>query len=195
MKGLYFLLGVGVGAVGAYFLLKDRFAAQAQEEIDSVKEAYGQALDKVNGNEEKAEEELVKVKDEKPPIREYFKKIDEGGYKDYATKVEKPEDPAHKPFKEEPHVITPDEFGELENYEHESLILYGDNVLAWEIDDEIFEDVEEKIGNDYLKHIGEYEDNVVYIRNDIEKVDYAIYRDTRTYQEVSGKKPRPVTEE
>ena len=193
MKGLYFLLGVGVGAVGAYFLLKDKFAAQAQEEIDSVKAAYTERINEIEDSLD-PEEDLVKVKEEKPPIREYFKKIDESGYKNYSTKVEKPVDPSHEPFNENPYVIKPDEFGELENYEQESLIYYSDKVLAWEIDDGIFEDVEEKIGKDFEDHIGEYEDNAVYIRNDIEKTDYAIYKDDRSYQEVSGKKPRPVTE-
>ena len=188
MKGLYFLLGVGVGAVGAYFLLKDKFEMQAQEEIDSVKEFYSKR------NEEKVENkegEEVKVKDEKPPIKEYFKKIDQ--YKNYNTPVEKPVDPAKEPFNEDPYSIKPDEFGDIEDYEQTSLMLYSDNVLAWELDDEIFEDADEKLGPGFEDHIGEYEDNVAYIRNDIEKTDYAIYRDTRTYTEVSGR-PRPVEE-
>lgn len=193
MKGLYFLLGFGVGAVGAYFLLKDKFAEQAQEEIDSVKETYKNMY--APDTDKELIEEPVKVKDEKPPIKEYFKKIDESGYKNYSTKVEKPVDPAHEPFNEEPYIIKPDEFGEIDNYEQESLIFYGDKVLAYEMDDEVFEDAEEKICPDFEDHIGEYEDNVVYIRNDIEKTDYAIYKDTRTYEEVSGKKPRPVMEE
>lgn len=190
MKGLYFLLGVGVGSAVTYFVLKDKFAAIAQEEIDSVKDAYKPI------HKQEQEEPIKTNMEEKPPIKEYFKKVEESGYKDYSTKVERPDDPVHKPFREDAYIITPEEFGEIEDYEQESLIIYSDGVIANDIDDEIFEEADEKLTPDFNDHIGDYEDNVVHIRNDIEKTDYAVYRDNRTYEEVTGNKPsRPVAEE
>lgn len=181
MKGtIIFLTGFACGAAGAYFFLKDKFRQYADEEINSVKEVYNMRNEK--------EEDPVKVKNEKPPIKEYFKKVEDSGYKDYSTKIERPEDPVHKPFNEDPYVIKPDEFGEIEDYEQESLILYSDGVLAYETNDEIF-DADEKLMPDFYDHVGEYEDGAVYVRNDIEKTDYAIYKDVRTYEEVSGIKP------
>ncbi len=192
MKGLYFLAGMAIGSIGTYFIMKDRFAAMAQAEIDSVKEAYKEK--KTEQKEISAEEPVKTNMEEKPPIKEYFKKISEEGYKDYSTKFTRPEDPAHKPFDEDPYIISPEDFNESD-YEQDSLMLYSDGVLAWEENDEIFTDAEEKLGTEFKDHIGDYEDNVVYIRNDVTRMDYAVYKDDRSYEEVTGKKPDPVEEE
>lgn len=192
MKGLYFLAGMAVGSICTYFILKDRFAAQVQEEIESVKSTYRERKAEEIAE---VEESVVKTNmEEKPPIKEYFQKISEEGYKDYSTKFTKPEDPVHKTFTEDPYIITPEEFNES-GYEQDSLMLYSDGVLAWEDNDEIFTDSEEKLGTEFKDHIGDYEDNVVYIRNDVTKMDYAVYKDDRSYEEVTGKKPDPVEEE
>jgi hypothetical protein len=193
-KGLYFVLGLACGAAGAYLYLKDRYERYAQEEIDSVKEAYGKKLDEIYGATELVQEpekdgfSPVHLKSTKPDLMEFAKIVREKNYTSYATKVETPEDQVHKKFSEDPEYIKPDEFGEIEDYEKVSLNYFADGILADEIDDEIFEDAEEKLG-DFVSHFGEHEDNAVYIRNDIDKVDYYIFKDERSYEEVTGKKP------
>ena len=195
-KALYFLLGVGVGAAGAYFYLIDKFDKYAQEEIDSVKEAYRTVKEPVDKAEESEEiEEEIHITHTKPSLKELknLRKIsNDAGYKDYSTKVPKAEDPIHKPFNEDPQIIQPDEFGELgSDYEKVSLIYYADDVIAYELDDEIFENAEQTLGENYWEHFGEFEENAMYVRSDIEKTDYYISKDERTYEEVSGRnKPR-----
>ena len=51
-------------------------------------------------------------------------------------------------------------------------------------DDEIVEDIEDKIGFDALSHFGEYEEDSVFVRNDRIKCDYEILLDQRKYSEV-----------
>lgn len=194
-NAIIFLAGVACGAAGAYFFLKDKFADIAQKEIDSVKDSYKKVaiLTIQDDGSVKEVDPPVTVKNEKPPIKEYFKTIEK--YQNY-NKVEVPEDSVHKSFNEDPYVISPEEFGEIEDYEQESLVLYSDGVLANDVDDEIFEEADEKLTPDFDDHFGDYEENAVHIRNDIEKTDYAIYKDSRSYEEVTGNKPsRPVMED
>ncbi len=196
-KVLYFVLGLGVGAAGSYFYLRTKFDQIAQDEINSVKEAYADKLDEIKaslepGPEKQSKEEPVKLKHQKPDLMEFSKMVKKEGYRDYSTKVEKPEDPIHEPFNPDPYEITEDEFGELEDtYEKVSLIFYSDKVLAYESDDNVFEYTDERLTPDFDDHFQEGSDKeeVVYIRNDIEKVDYAIYKDNRTYKEVTGNEP------
>lgn len=193
-KALYFLLGAACGAAGAYFYLKDKFERYAQEEIDSVKETYH----KENSSESKDEDTVLEINLEDKPsleelkmLRRHEKEVKKEGYKDYSTKIPKVEDPIHKPFNEEPYIIQPDEFGELTDYDKVSLIYYADDVIAYEIDDEIFENAEQTLGEAYWEHFGEFESDGMYVRSDIDKTDYYISKDDRTYEEVSGKnKPR-----
>lgn len=185
-KALYFLLGLGVGAAGSYFYLKGKFEQYAQEEIDSVKEMY---------KAQKTEEE--------DPEEEYFEKTSSiaerikknNGYVDYSTKVERPVDPMHKPFSEEPEIITEDEFGELEEYEKVTLSYYFDGVLADNLSDEIVEDAESKVGKDYITRLIDDEEDIVFVRNDIEKIDYEIVKNLQTYEEVTGNDPSPAETE
>jgi len=86
-------------------------------------------------------------------------------------------------------VISPDSFGEMDDYNRISLTYYADGVLADE-DDEVVDDVDATVGSDALNHFGEYEDDSVFVRNDSRKCDYEILLDTRNYADVVKKKPR-----
>lgn len=199
-KVLYFVLGLGVGAAGSYFYLRTKFDQIAQDEINSVKEAYADKLDEIRaGLEPEAEcdekdekgEKPVKLKHQKPDLMEFSKMVKKEGYRDYSTKTEKPDDPARQPFNPDPYEITEEEYEELRDlYDKVSLIFYSDKVLAYESDDNVFEYTDERLTPDFDDHFKKNNDEeVVYIRNDIEKVDYAIYKDNRTYKEVTGNEP------
>ena len=54
-----------------------------------------------------------------------------------------------------PYVISPEEFGEFEDYERISLSYYADQVLADE-DDEKVDDVDNVVGLESLTHFGEF---------------------------------------
>ena len=87
---------------------------------------------------------------------------------------------------EEPYVISPEEFGEMYDYEKISLTYFADGVLADDADEAI-EDVDEIVGSDALNHFGEYEDDSVYVRDDRKMVDYEILLDTRNYEDFIAK--------
>lgn len=188
-RALYFLLGVGVGAAGAYFYLKDKYEKYTQEEIESVKQAYKEKSGIANAEPEKEEEQ------EEAPTSVAERIIKNNGYTDYRTKYEREPDPAHKPFSEDPEIISEEDFGEMDEYEKVTLTLYADGVLADDITDEIVDRPEEKVGTDYLDRLTKDGEDAVFVRNDIEKTDYEIVKNLQTYKEVTGNDPSPETEE
>lgn len=87
-----------------------------------------------------------------------------------------------------PHIITPEEFGENEEYDTISLTLYSDGILADDADKPI-DDVDEVIGKESLEHFGEYEDDSIFVRNDKLKCDYEVLIDERKYAQILEDKP------
>ena len=85
-------------------------------------------------------------------------------------------------------MITPREYGSIDEYEQIILVFWKDHVLT---DDnfDIVEDIEDCVGFESLNHFGEYMDDVVYVRNDRTKCDYEISLDLRTYEEVVRERP------
>lgn len=83
---------------------------------------------------------------------------------------------------ERPYVISPDEFGEKDGYENVTLTYYADGVLT-DYFDNVISNVDEVVGFDSLDHFGEYEDDVVFVRNEKMETDYEILRDLRDFNE------------
>ena len=126
--------------------------------------------------------------EEKPDISEYAARLEREGYTNYsnASAGEKKEEQEAMEMK--PYVISPEEFGEFEDYERISLSYYADQILADE-DDEKVEDVDNVVGLESLAHFGEFEDDSVFVRNDRLKCDYEILLDQRTYSDVIKQRP------
>lgn len=175
-----FVAGVALGALVTWKLVKKKYEQIAQEEIDSVKEIFSKK--EKNENKEDSDDGIPSWKN--PDSSETL-------YSDYAKRYAANSavfQNTQEKNKEEhnvdrPYVISPDEFGELDDYECISLTHYSDGVLA-DDDDELVEDVDNVVGEDYAEHFGEYEDDSVFIRNDKFKCDYEILLDRRKYSEL-----------
>lgn len=184
ITGFSFLLGMGIGAYVTYMYVKDMYAEIAQEEINSVKEAYikkTKNLQKDVITEDENKEKVDKAKN-KPDISEYAVKLKESGYTNYSEISQEDNDV------EVPYVIAPEDYGENDEYETISLTYYSDGVLTDE-DDEVITNPGELVGRDFASHFGDYEDDSVFIRNDNRKIDFEILMDYRTYQDVLKAKP------
>lgn len=193
MAFLAFIAGAGMGSVCTWQLLKRKYELIAQEEIDSVKASFAtrERFDKagklcLKAFQEGLESEPYDLKD----FKKYVSIVQKEGYTDYSRSVEEKKGEA---FVEKPYVISPDEFGEFEEYEKISLTYYADEVLADENDEEV-DDVDEIVGEESLNHFGEYEDDSVFVRNDRLKCDYEILLDQRNYSDVAKTRPHRVEE-
>lgn len=172
MKGilssfLIFTAGAAIGSVVTWKLVKTKYERIAQEEIESVKETFARRNEREVKKESKPVEKIDTYEIPKDPTRvRYENIIDEQGYTDYPREDD---DDMDKPY-----IIAPDEFGEVFGYETISLYYYADdNVLTDDMDD-IICDVENTVGNDFMNHFGEYEDDSVHIRNVKRHTDYEV---------------------
>ena len=165
-----FVFGAAAGSVPTWYLTKKKYEKIAQEEIDSVKKTRRAEIKFVDDTS-------ITPKEEK----EYSDIVNNQGYLKYTgSSNNKGKDKTVIEQSERPYVISPDEVGELEDYETVSLTYYADEVLADE-QDHMIEDLEGTVGEESLSHFGEYEDDSVYVRNDRLKCDFEILRDERFF--------------
>lgn len=203
-----FLIGAAAGAGGSWYYFKRKYERIAQEEIDSVKERFSNSIHVVVKDGDKKEEAPKEQKpayETKPDIMDYAKRLSTEGYrKDYSNLSNEDEDEDDKEtappppqesytgaktnYAKDPYVISPDEFGEYDDYSKISLTYYADNMIA-DDNDEPLEDVEGTIGWESLMRFGEYEDDALHVRNERLKVDYEILKDLRKYSDVLEDKP------
>lgn len=188
-----FILGAAVGSGITWYFLKDKYEKLAQEEIDSVKEVFSKRASDISEKDEPQND--VEDIPEEPTDKEldsYKQFMNKVEYTDYSTnkttdiKQEKANEPEHE---ERPYVITPEEFGELDDYDQISLTYYSDQILTDE-NNELVEDVDRVVGFESLNHFGEYEDDSVYVRNDRLKCDYEILMDCRKFTDVLKNLPQ-----
>ena len=197
-----FLAGAAISGLSAWFATKKvcrkKYAKIAQEEIDSVKERF--TAPKVEAAkkfiEEKKNQELkstttkAKQATNKPSLSEYAKNIK--SYVNYSNSESK-EDIGSNGLKRisfKPsgaiEVIEPEEYGDDEDYDKIELTLYADGILADE-DNEIIEDPNGIIGVGNIKHMGEYEEDALHIKNEPRKAYFEILKDHRKYEDATGK--------
>ena len=204
LKGvLIFVLGAAAGSLATWKLIEKKYKDIAQEEIDSVKDTFSKMKkneypdkledypdfeefddsDDSDDEEEEPKPEQKIDRNNKPDIVEYAKILSETGYTNYAERQDKKEKKGVEPVEDErPYVISPDEFGEKDGYENVTLTYYADGVLT-DYFDNVISNVDEVVGFDSLDHFGEYEDDVVFVRNEKMETDYEILRDLRDFNE------------
>lgn len=190
---LLFTAGVAVGSLVTWRYFKTKYEV-VEDEIEEKTE-------KPEGESEEEDPEVLESKSnygKKPPLKDYVKMVEDYGYKPKTHMEEVEEEIANGEWDDkdvyEPYIIRPEEYGELHAYETLSLNYYADGVLTDELDNPI-EDVESLVPADFADHFGEYEDDVVHVRNDNLECDYEILRDLRKFTDVVGEYPYPTEDE
>lgn len=213
---LMFTAGAAIGSVVTWKVVKTRYERIAQEEIESVKEAFAEYF--VNNDDASVEEvseddedrpssssrqinwEDYEDLDEDDSAEEDEYQADEADREEYAritsyyTNEEGGAEDMDKHIGRAPYVIDPDEFASLDNWKTVSLTYYADDVL----EDEkyrIINNRDELIGPKALTTFGEYEEDSVFVRNERLKTDYEILKDYRTYDEARSIGPNKVDDE
>ena len=176
-KFIVFAAGAAVGSVVTYRLVKAK---------------YEQILDEIFSKNEEDEDEDECTKDIEIDLDTESERsaIDEmkAAYSDIAKQYGHTEEKQYENEEEQtmdmskPYVISPDEF-DTEGYDTQSLNYYADGVLTNQYDEPI--EYPEAILGDIKPeaHFGEFEDDSIYIRNDAEKTDYEILRDSTKYND------------
>lgn len=186
-NSLIFAVGAVIGSVATWSLLKKAYEQRMQEAIDEVKEVYSKGEAPTEEPVEETDPEAPVSKQENPKNSIYDNMVSNLDYTRYDKMGHEDENEEAKTM-DRPYVISPEQYGELEDYDCYEYTYYADKVLTDETDHPL-ENVDEKIGLDSLNRFGEYEPDSVYVRNDKTKSDYAILLDTQTYAEVLEEKP------
>lgn len=179
---LAFAAGALIGSAATWYFVKDKYEKLAQEEIDSVKETFKKSYEDQEVNHE---EEIHKVENK------YYNSLAQNYNYEKKSRPEAilEEDEEEEVRKmDEPYVIKPYEFGDYIDYEQISLLYFADGVLADEDTLDVIDDIEETVGEYFADHFGEYEEDSVYVRNDVKRCEYEILKDERQYKDVASKK-------
>lgn len=201
-NALYFVAGAAVGALGAWYFAKKKYEKIAQDEIQSVTDAFSERLDKLARNSmddpsirptpEELEREATKPGDRN--IIDYAAVLSKQGYTDY-TKFSKDEEESTETEDSEisvdtaagPVIICPDDYGEIPEYEQLSWIYFADHIMT-DDDYSLITNYEKWIGDGALQHFGEYEDDAIHVRNDKLKCYIEVVIDSRLYASVVAEK-------
>lgn len=204
---IIFTAGAIIGSAVTWKVVKTKYEEIAQEEIDSVKEEYARLMISMK---KKLNDSVTYKDDNNNEIDEFDKDADNANdrtmtnyneiIKNYYSsdeeennqnekKGEKKEEDDEVPYINGPYVISPDDFGSIPGYNMEPLDYFADGILAdgWGVQ----LDIDETIGEDAVKHFGEYDDDVVYVRNERTELEYEVTKDPRTYAEVVKANPDP----
>lgn len=203
---LMFAVGAAIGSAVTWKVVKAKYEKIVQEEIDSIKEVFADRLtnlqdqiddyveadaaeewadraNKIDWNSLEDLEDECDIpdsdRDEYALLASIYNNDEEGGVND---------------MRKAPYVISPDEFGELDDYNRISLTYYSDGTLEDEERD-IVSDVDDLIGEESLTHFGEYEDDSVFVRNEYLKTDFEILKDYRAYESANSIGPGRVDDE
>lgn len=204
---IIFTAGAIIGSLVTWKVIKTKYEDIAQEEIDSVKEEYTRLMvsmkkklnDSVtykddNNEDDMSEKDTDNIDDSimtnyNEIANSYRSSDDEENTQNEKEGEEKEEDNDGVSYMEAPYVISPDDFGSVPGYNVEPLDYFADGILAdgWGVE----LDIAETIGEDAINHFGDYDDDVVYVRNEQTKLEYEVTRDPRTYAEAVRTNPNP----
>ena len=188
---LFFVAGAAIGSIATWKLIEKKYKDLADEEIESVKETFKNRKSRITKDEvkETVEKVINKFKEPKETVENivtsegYYTEDEEETEEDDESNYTIDVDPGVEVIV--PYVITPEQFGEYDEYGTKTLTYYADNVLTDEIDSPITSDeMITMIGPDALDHFGEYEDDSVYIRDEMNEMDYEILKSEKMFSEI-----------
>lgn len=191
-KFLIFLSGAFVGAGGMYLFLRDKYEQIAIEEIESVKEAFER---RASLEEDAKKSNDISVKEgyknaeanHKEDVSSYSKAELDSYRKGHETNYANSNDPVapsepenlypiEDDIEERPFIISPDIYDAGGSNERAILTYYKRNrLLVTENGYEL--NLQDTIGEEALSHFGDFEPNVVYVRNNRLGYDYEVLLD------------------
>lgn len=189
VKGVVaFIFGGAIGAAAAWYATRSFYEKHLQEEIDSVKEAYGRKYGVSSSKEDSPKQSEVSESSKQDSIINREIDTHKVNYVEYANAVDAMDYGRDILFDPDSdvvaYIIDETEFGmkEDEGYHTISLVYYIDDILSDYQDDEIIGNVEGAIGTDWKKAFDKGED-IVYVRNDRRMCDYEILRSEKSYKD------------
>lgn len=186
-KVLIFAAGVAIGVAATHKYFKTKYQRIADDEIADMSNYYEKKISRLESDLDDAQNEIddISAEVEARDMVEQYERIANGYVppaKEVAVIMRKPE------------VISPEEFGEIDEFDTETLFYYADGVLT-DSDNNPIEDVDNIVGRESLTHFGEYEDDSVFVRNHEQQIDYEILLDPGKFADAINPSPHQAEEE
>ena len=180
-----FIGGILTGTFVGAQIAKKKYEEIANEEIEEIRAYYKEREKEVKEIEAPEEEE---VKEEiKEEIKEYSNII----RCNYVANDE--EEQTNTQYA--PYTIDPSEFGKDGEYDTMTCTYFADGVLVDDVEEE-FEDWDLHVGKHHVDIFNEFpEATCVYVRNDLDGMDYEILKDDWCWSDFDEKGYAPPIEE
>ena len=160
-KSLFsFLVGAAVGAVGAWVYFNKRYFGPVDEPVEEEEVDLHSKITREPKREEKEDDEP--------------NESEKTNYHNIVKQYESEKEDVKKPY-----AITQDDFGDGTMITAVTYSYFEDGIVTDENDD-IVEDVDEALGEDFVNH---FEEDLCYIRNEQRHCDYEILREGIPYYE------------
>ena len=181
LGGIVFVVGVSVGVLSTWQYFKNKEERRADEEIESVKALLKNEITKENDlNIVEQGTEMNSIFQQNMKL--YKEKLTEVDYSGYSKQSDE-EDETVEIKKKSPYLISEDEFGTYDDYEHIYITYYADGVLV-DQDDEIIMDAEDQFGYECLKELDKEDGpSEIYVRNEANEAEYNIVYDSQSYSD------------
>ena len=201
MKGLVcFIAGATFGALGTLIYVKKRVIPEIKDdlrkELEEEQQAYEESsADISEGYKPKVVESgtvIIDSSDTKIAGTYNTHSVEYTNYsKDPVTTVEtKIEEPKEEKNVEEPYLITAAEFEMYADYTSNSFVMYSDGVVLDDETEEILDEEPVKVfGKTALDELNKGDTNLIYIRDDTKKKDYALERRDYPFDGPEGLSP------
>lgn len=196
IKGIFiFAIGALSGTFVGAQIAKKKYEEIANEEIEEIRDYYrkinkelaDQLVDKT-AEPEKVEEPKEEVEEIVEERKQYENIIKRGNY--MAVDEEEQNNVC-----DEAYPIDPSEFGNEGKNATETLTYFADGVLVNEVD-EVVEDPDLVVGRHHIDIFNEFPDaTCVYVRNDLDGMDYEIIKDDWCWSDFNEKGYAPPIEE
>lgn len=191
-KVVIFMLGAVTGSVATYFAVRKVIESKTDEEIESVVKTFKKRIEDLTDDSSKNERKTTS--DAAEALAASFKNLKESVEKlGYSSGVDLSEGEDQQienivVAREEndipPYIIDEEHYGAT-GLGEETLILYADNILADEEDNEIM-DPESFIGNT-LDYFDEEDDRMI-VRNEAKGIEYTVLKSERLFSDILEEK-------
>lgn len=179
----FFAIGAAIGATVTYFYTVSKEREKNERDIAELKAYYN------NEFKEKLAQKHEKTakNDENSPKMELQNSNDnsENQYEKVIESIEEENSPVLKV--DAPRVIiSGDEFLEDDEYDKETLYYFEEDEVFSDPEYVVVPDGINLIGKENLDHVGMFEDNVLYVRNELFGKDYEVIFHDQAYSDVAG---------
>lgn len=170
LKILFFGVGAATGSVVTFRVMNEKL----KKKYDEILEEDKKSLRETYANKEVPNPGYIneQIEEAKKISKRYGYTYEEKNNHNNvdSNNARKEDSAAYKP-----RVISPEQFGE-EGYPMISLTYHSDGFVSNDRG-RLVTNTAELIGEDFASHFGEYEDDSVFVRNDVMKIDYEILKD------------------